>query len=337
MNKSKKSEPLITVLMAVYNGERWLHDSINSILQQTYINFEFIIINDGSNDNSLQIINEFAFNDKRINVYNKKNSGLTDSLNYGIQKAKGKWIARIDADDISNPCRLKKQLEYTFINEDIVLVGSGLVIIDENGKHGKTYTYSAKSSSLKQRLSKGLPFFAHSSAFFKLSTVEELGGYRPQFIRSQDQDLWLRLAQVGKIACIKEPLVLLRKHDQQISLDNSGQRQFIFSHMAMTSYFLRRMGHADPMEKIIEKEIDHFYNFILSKLEEQNFFEFQVFLHKFKIKISKTNSFKSKFNILVKSFIFTPNFLYRYIKYRFIGSDLPKKFALDWVRLTKKI
>ena len=114
MSKSKKSEPLITVLMAVYNGERWLHDSINSILDQTYTNFEFIIVNDGSTDNSPQIINKFAFNDRRITIYNKKNSGLTDSLNFGIQKAKGKWIARIDADDISSPGRLKKQLNGHF-------------------------------------------------------------------------------------------------------------------------------------------------------------------------------------------------------------------------------
>jgi glycosyltransferase involved in cell wall biosynthesis len=336
MTKSKKSEPLITVLMAVYNGERWLHDSINSILDQTYTNFEFIIINDGSTDNSPQIINKFAFNDSRITIYNKKNSGLTDSLNFGIQKAKGKWIARIDADDISSPCRLKKQLERTFLDDDIVLVGSGLIIIDENGERGKAHTYSAKSSILKQKISKGLPFFPHSSAFFKLNIAVELGGYRSQFIRSQDQDLWLRLAQVGEIGCIKEPLVLLRKHDQQISLDNSGQRQFTFSHMAMTSYFLRCMGQADPMEKIMEKDVDYFFRFILTKLEEQKFFEHQAYLHKFKIKLSKANSIISKFNILLKSAIFTPNFLYRYIKYRFIGSGLPIKFAYDWIRLTQK-
>ena len=116
--------PSITVLMAVYNGDRWLAESIQSVLGQTFTNFEFIIINDGSDDYSPQIISQFAKKDSRIHVYDKENSGLTDSLNYGIEKAQGEWIARIDADDIWRSERLQKQIECVRLNTDLVLVGS---------------------------------------------------------------------------------------------------------------------------------------------------------------------------------------------------------------------
>ena len=172
MNKETQYVPSITVLMAVYNGERWLAESIQSVLDQTFTNFEFIIINDGSDDCSLEIINQFAKKDSRIRVYNKKNSGLTDSLNYGIAEARGEWIARIDADDICNLDRLQKQIEHVRINIDLVLVGSGLVIIDENGQQSKVHLYPARHIRLTRRLSRGSPSFAHSSAFFKLSAVE---------------------------------------------------------------------------------------------------------------------------------------------------------------------
>ena len=103
---------MITVLLAVNNGERWLKESISSILNQTYKEFEFLIINDGSDDNSLQIIKDFAQKDKRINYISHENIGLTASLNKGLSIAKGDWIARIDCNDISCPKRLEFQLKY---------------------------------------------------------------------------------------------------------------------------------------------------------------------------------------------------------------------------------
>ena len=152
MNKEKEYMPSITVLMAVYNGERWLAESIQSVLEQTFTNFEFIIVNDGSNDCSLQIINQFSKKDSRIRVYNKKNSGLADSLNYGIAEARGEWIARIDADDICSLERLQKQIECVRLNTDLVLVGSGLVIIDENGIIIKHFPKVSASKHLKEVL-----------------------------------------------------------------------------------------------------------------------------------------------------------------------------------------
>jgi glycosyltransferase involved in cell wall biosynthesis len=332
MNKEKEYMPSITVLMAVYNGERWLAESIQSVLEQTFTNFEFIIINDGSDDGSLQIINQFSKKDSRIRVYNKKNSGLADSLNYGIAEARGEWIARIDADDICSLDRLQKQIEHVRLNTDLVLVGSGLVIIDENGQQSKVHLYPDRHSRLTRRLFRASPFFAHSSAFFKLCSVRELGGYRTQFHRSQDQDLWLRLAETGRIACVREPLVLIRKHTQQISLDNSGQRQFVYSHMAMTSYCLRLMGQVDPVKLSTKEEFDNFRTFILQRLKDDNFFEYQELVDELKVNISKANTKYAKLNIVAKNTLLKPDLVYRYLKYRFLGSNLPIKFAREWIK-----
>jgi len=106
----------ITVLMSVYNSEHFLIDSINSVLNQTFTKFEFIIINDGSTDSSLKIINQFALSDNRIKVINKSNSGTYDCLNIGIERAKGEWISIIDSDDVYETNKLESQYSFSKLN-----------------------------------------------------------------------------------------------------------------------------------------------------------------------------------------------------------------------------
>jgi len=331
MNKKEECAPLITVLMSVYNGERWLPECIQSVLEQTFTNLEFIIINDGSDDSSLQIISHFAKKDSRICFYDRRNYGLTNSLNYGIAKAQGEWIARIDADDIWSSNKLQKQIECIQMNTSFVLVGSGLFLIDENSNQCGVYIYPKQHSRLTRRLSRNSAFFAHSSALFKLSTMKKLGGYRAQFKRSQDQDLWLRLTEIGKITCIKQPLVQIRKHIDQISLDKSGESQSLYSFIAMTSYNLRKMGEVDPIETNEKEKIDAFCAFILQRLKDNFYFEYQRFADELKKSVSNVETRYEKFNILVKYSCFKPVFAFRYFKYRLFGSSLPAKFARDWV------
>ena len=165
MNLAKKKRPEITVLMAVYNGERWLVEAIESVLTQTFEDFEFIIINDGSNDSSLEIMNDFSKKDDRIKIYSKSNSGLADSLNFGLRKSKGKWVARLDADDVCVPDRLAKQIEQIKLRKNLVLVGSNLFIIDQDCNKTGHYSYPFEHRKLKRRIARGDSFFPHSSAF----------------------------------------------------------------------------------------------------------------------------------------------------------------------------
>ena len=126
--------PLVSVVLSVYNGEKYLMNAIESILDQTYPAFEFIIVNDGSTDNSPKIIDKYRKLDNRIKVLNQKNRGLIDSLNRGLALANGRYIARMDSDDISLPSKLEEQYNYLENNPDIGVLGTWIEMINEDGK-----------------------------------------------------------------------------------------------------------------------------------------------------------------------------------------------------------
>lgn len=266
--------PKISVLMSCFNAEHWLNEAIESVLNQTYTNFEFIIVDDGSTDDTLQIVQNYAKQDKRIVVVTKPNTGLTDSLNVGMQRAKGKWIARLDSDDECEPTRFEKQLEYIEKSKNIVLVLAESITIDETGKYQKICKYPTEHSDLVRCLEKNLQFPPHSSAFFKLETVQKIGGYRKRIKRSQDRDLWLRLSEQGQLKCLKEPLVKIRKHKGQISCEYR-KIQIIDSRIAGTSYWLRSLGYVDPVEAD-DLTFSTFKLWLVRQLEETGLFEFNL-------------------------------------------------------------
>ncbi|MHB8130909.1 MAG: glycosyltransferase family 2 protein, partial [Mobilitalea sp.] len=125
ISKSQIKRPEVSVLMSCYNASRWLSEAVDSILRQTFENFEFILIDDGSTDNTWEIIQKYRAQDKRIIALLKKNTGLADSLNIGLNEAKGEWVARLDADDISLPERLFEQFKFVQKNNKVGLLGAG--------------------------------------------------------------------------------------------------------------------------------------------------------------------------------------------------------------------
>lgn len=206
----------VTVLMPVYNGAEFIREAIESVLKQTFTAFELLIIDDGSVDNSTEIIQ--SYDDPRIQlILNKKNIGLVNTLNKGIKLARGSFIARIDQDDICNYGRLKKQHDFMKMNPEIVLVGSGCIEIDKNGNKIAVHHYSSRHSRLLHDLLKLKAFFPHSSAFFNKLEVVKLGGYNLNLNGAEDCDLWLRIASIGAIACIPDPLIKLRKHSMSMT------------------------------------------------------------------------------------------------------------------------
>lgn len=326
-------EPPITVLMSVYNGERWLDEAIQSILNQTFTDFELIIVNDGSKDQSLDIINQFATNDRRIVVIDKPNTGLADSLNQGIKQAKGDWIARIDADDLCAPNRLQRQYEFAKTDSALVLIGSGLLQIDETGCPGKLYRYPASHKAIVCRLTTVRPLFAHSSAFYRTDVVKRLGGYRPRIKRGQDWDLWLRLSETGKIACIGEPLVKIRIHAGQITNDEQGQRQIIDSRVAMTSYWLRLDGFVDPVAADYpDADFNIFRTWVAKRLQQNGLFEYFAFIQKIKQQLGSEGNLLAGYLRLFALLLHEPVFVLRYLRQALIGERLQKKMAAAWVK-----
>lgn len=249
--------------MSVFNGEDWIEYSVNSILKQSFGEFEFVIVNDGSVDSTGRIIERLARSDKRIRcVHNHTNKGLVESLNIGLSIAEGKWIARQDVDDFAFPTRLERQLKLIEKTPDVVLVGSGMELRDETKKHVKMYRFPTTHRSLVERLVRSQAFFPHSSAMFEASVARSLGGYRKFFKRAQDWDLWFRLSEVGKVKCLNESLVAISKHQNQISQSNQGLEQIVYSRAAIASYLLRRMGVADPVGDLENRSGHSFLEFI---------------------------------------------------------------------------
>lgn len=333
MNNAQESSTLpITVLMSVYNGERWLSEAVQSILDQTFKNFEFIIVNDGSNDKSLEIINNFATLDTRIRIINKLNTGLSDSLNQGIILAKGEWIARIDADDISMPDRLQKQYELAQTDSALVLIGSGLIEINPAGALGKVYLYPASHKALLHRLTVIKPFFSHSSAFYRVTAVRELCGYRGAKSRAEDYDLWLRLSEIGKISCITDVLVKIRKHPDQISHDENGRRQIIDARTALTGYWLRQLGFEGPEASILMYSDFQLFNvWVEDRLNRSNIFTDAFFINKIKQELNAADqSFISRVRLSV-SVLCQPAFLFRFLRQKLFGESLSKRMAIEWM------
>lgn len=202
----------ISVLMPVYNGEKYIKKAIESILNQSYTNFEFIIINDGSTDKSEQIIK--SYNDYRIRfINNAENKGLISTLNEGLKKATGKYIARMDQDDISLPYRFEKQYTYLEKNPDISLIGSFAELINANDKRIGIKECPIEYSLIKFHLIYHNPFI-HSSIFFRREDIIKLGEYNKNYEHAEDYELYSRIIKKYKIANIPIILLKYRIHEQ---------------------------------------------------------------------------------------------------------------------------
>lgn len=192
---SKMKNPKISVIMPVYNAEKFLDKAIKSILNQTFKDFEFIIINDGSKDNSLKIIKEFQKKDKRIVlINNKKNLGLQKTLNKGLRISKGKYIARMDSDDISMERRFEIQFSYLENHPSIFLIGCSAIVIDSFGNKLGVFRKYGGSKKLRKKILKN-NCIIHPSIMFR---NEDEIFYREKFKTSEDYDLYLRLLSSGK-------------------------------------------------------------------------------------------------------------------------------------------
>jgi len=218
--------PKISVVMSVYNGEKHLRESIESILNQTSTDFEFIIVNDGSTDASPQIIKSYDDARTRI-INNKKNIGLTKSLNKAIKEARGEYIARQDADDISLPNRLELQLEFLEKHPEVALLGTGIYVINENGDEIEKRIMHPNP---KKSLLKGNRFI-HGSVMFRKSVIDELGAYNETLKYSQDYELWLRMSKKYNVRNLTAPLYKLRMHRGSI-LSKKVEEQQMYAVLA---------------------------------------------------------------------------------------------------------
>lgn len=240
MHKVKDSagsnSPLVSVLMSVYNGERYLSQSIESILNQSFSDFEFIIIDDGSSDSSWEILTKAADRDARILLLrNDSNLGLSKSLNRGIALAKGAYIARQDADDVAQPERLSIQLDLFEASPVLVLAGSAYLLINGKGEIIRTEFYPVDDTSIRWQMLFHNSF-AHSSVMVRADVLTAHGlRYNEECRYAQDYELWSRLLNHGSAVNCIEPLISYRLHDGNQGSDAYLKQQAIATRIAMTS------------------------------------------------------------------------------------------------------
>jgi hypothetical protein len=216
--------PKVTVLMAVYNGDRYLREAIESILGQSFQDFEFLIVNDGSTDSSREVI--LSYDDPRIRLIdNEKNLGQTRSLNRGLELAKGKFIARQDADDISAPQRLARQTAFLESQPEVALAGTWYQEVDASGTLIAERQLPSTWTEIRWWLLFFCPF-VHSSVMFRKSMVlDRIGQYDETLAYSQDYDLWLRIARVLPVANLEEYLVKFRLNPWSMTMTYGRRAQ----------------------------------------------------------------------------------------------------------------
>ncbi len=196
----------VSVVMSVYNADRYLEQAVKSILDQTLEAFEFIVIDDGSTDGSRSILRSFS--DERLVIIEQSNQGLPKALNRGITRARSPLIARMDADDIALPSRLQEQVDFLDRNPEHVGVGSNAFVIDEYGRYVYTTNEPRADESLRSRLPE-TPFI-HPSSMFRKEAFEAAGGYCEQMFTAQDTVLFNRMMRWGKVANLAKPLIKYR-------------------------------------------------------------------------------------------------------------------------------
>ena len=249
------SNKKVSVIMSVFNNEDSLDKAIESILNQTFRDFEFIIINDASSDKSPQIIKFYKDKDKRIRyLENKKNIGLTASLNKALRAAKGEFIARIDADDISLSKRLELQVSFLENNKDIFLVGGGAVLIDEDGNNIGLFRPVKNITGIIKEIKKRNPIY-HPTIMFRNNKGIF---YREKFKYSQDYDLYLNLITSGlKLANIQAPLIKYRVNSNSIS-NTKAVKQRLFAAKAIEFYKERIRQRFDNYKSFNTEDIENY-------------------------------------------------------------------------------
>jgi glycosyltransferase involved in cell wall biosynthesis len=222
--------PVISVLMPVYNAERYVAKAVESILQQSFRDFEFLIINDGSTDRSGKILQRYAAQDTRIRLISRPNTGYVAALNEMLALAQGELIARMDADDIALPDRFARQVEFLQQHPDMVCVGGAQDWIDAGGRFLLHHPEAETDSEIQQLALSGQTPINHPSAMMRRAALVQVDGYDESMHPAEDLDLWLKLGEIGKLSNLKATVLQYRQHDHSVSerlqVEQTNQRRY---------------------------------------------------------------------------------------------------------------
>jgi glycosyltransferase involved in cell wall biosynthesis len=327
----------VTVIMACYNSSAYIAESICSVLNQTLVDLELILIDDHSTDNTLEITKHFQARDNRISVISLPvNSGSAIARNAGIRVARAEWLGILDSDDIAVPSRFEEQMGLANGDGGLVMIGSNSISIDKHGRTIKEHNYPTDHRHLVNRLYSLQAFPPHSSALYKTDAVKKVAAFNPRYVRSEDYDLWLRLSKVGEISSVHKPLVKIRKHEGNTSNTDRGALQRRFGFAACICHFLRVHGHPDPAAGNDETAWQQFLTWVDTRLEEEHVFA------TYDTWADSRDTYFAAANRLVGALHFCARLLQSshtraLMLQKLFGSSLPQRLAQEWIAARRNL
>jgi len=240
MNRSD-AKPAASVILPVYNAERYIDTAIRSVLKQEFSDFELLLLNDGSNDGSAARLEHFAAKDSRCKIHSWSNRGLIATLNTGVALAKAPLLIRMDADDICRPERFSKQIAYMAEYPDCVALGTRIMLIDAQGWPISVFPAKETHNEIDAAhlVAQGGSMIAHPTVIIRKAALQQVGGYRADFVHAEDIDLFLRLAEVGRLHNLSDVLLDYRQHVDSIGYRHAKQ-QWQSAHQAVLAAYARR-------------------------------------------------------------------------------------------------
>ena len=302
---------MISVLIPFQNSYDFLIDCLDSVIAQTEVELEIILVNDSSTDNSLELLQHYNFNIPNVRVFDSPGYGLVDALNFGISKTTYEYIARLDSDDKMVKGRLKLQYDFLNANPQVGVVGTQLNYMNQEGKLlGKVSHYPCEANEISKRIEQGC-FLAHPSVMFRKSLIETLGGYRKEFIHAEDYDLWLRVSEKAQLMNIDLALTNYRQHPNQISIKKRNQQE-LSTRAAQLSHMIRIGKIKRPKDVPSLHEALHIWvNDLEIEQRRSRPIDFLIETNKSKAMIFWTNaalqlSLFQKIKFIILAFIFSP-------------------------------
>ncbi|MDB5326645.1 MAG: hypothetical protein JWM57_2214 [Phycisphaerales bacterium] len=231
--------PKVSVILPAYNAERYIRSAVESILAQTFRDFEFIIVNDGSTDGTEAILRDLATADARIKLISRRNTGYVVALLEAVAASTGEYMARMDGDDWSMPERFAKQVALLDARPEVGVVGTAYQLMDELGRKLHTQYQPPDDTSLQARCLAGTTPICHPSAMIRRCVYDAVGGYTIETLPAEDLDLWLRIGEVSKLACLPDVLLKYRLHAGSIS-ETKQAKQVEIQHQVRAAAAARR-------------------------------------------------------------------------------------------------
>ena len=315
-------EDLVSIIITVYNCENYIDDAIQSILNQTYTNWELIIVDDGSTDNTLKIISESKHADRRISVIeNKSNLGISKSNNIGLSIAKGKFYAKLDADDLMLEHRLEKQVEFLNEHKDVSMISCQGFFINSKGKKIGTQVMPGftELKHTKERLDKDILIAcAHTGFMTYLNKIKDVGGYNEEISCTVDIDLFTRMAEKGNnLIIMQQRLIMYRVHKQSIMTikGKSGLIKKTTDYLIKNSY-LRRSGKPEIKfdEYIEDLNSINFFIRVKTWMRIKSMYHRRMSLIHY-----GDQSYLKFFNSFILSFLCSPGVTLKKIKFRLLN------------------